>query len=1116
MSIASKLAFQVDKSAQVRGYDIFQDGGVRIGEVTASSVEATVRGTDVYAVDLVLEDDLLGVFCGCPAFAKSGPCKHVWATILTADSKHLLASARGTAKLTITSLDELDKASHEELKDDDEDDDEDEDDDPFFIDPPARRPTATAPPPEATKPKSPPTPLWREQLQLVLQDSRAQAADELGTPWPPGMELAYVICLTDSRRTGALVMTLQSRNRKQNGEWTVFKDFRIAPSQTTRLPDPADSELVSLVLGGQSPYTFTSAYGMGANATLALPIHVAWQVLPRMAAHGRLWIANDVYSKDHKAATWDEGEAWRFWLGIRRNERDLWEITSELRRGDERMGIHEPQLFLPSGLLLSGNRLSRFGDPAAQAWIRSFRSDKVITFMDRDRDEVFRLLLDAPAVPNLDVDPELAFEQRQGQPRFGLRLEEAKTGYQKDRLDAMLLADYGSGFGEVRPGGSRGFWIAEERAYLLRNREAEDAAVQKLQLLGVRWQGREASSGTISAKAMPKLVRELVAAAWHVEAHGQAFRRAGFTGLSVTTGIDWFELHGEVDFDGQSAGLPELLAAAKRGDGMVRLGDGSFGMLPEDWVQRFAPLAALGQPEENHVRFQANQAALLDALLAAQPQVDVDAAFQKVRERIRSFQGVKPAAQPKGFQGKLRDYQLEGLGWIGFLRDYGFGGILADDMGVGKTAQVLAALEERRPGKHGPSLVVAPRSLIFNWMQEAARFTPSLKLLDHTGLQRDVSHIDDYQLVLTTYGTLQRDIAALSRQRFDYVILDEAQAIKNATTVSAKAVRLLQANHRLALSGTPIENHLGELWSLFEFLNPGMLGEAKVLKMSGGLARNPSAETRQLLATALRPYILRRTKQQVARELPEKTEQTIFVELEGEQRRKYEELRDHYRARLLGKVAPDVKGQGNGMKDWNKMKIQVLEALLRLRQAACHPGLLEPKQASETGAKFSTLLDQLQELREEGHKALVFSQFTSLLGLLRQRLDQEGYHYEYLDGQTRDRQACVERFQTDPDCQLFLISLKAGGLGLNLTAAGYVFLLDPWWNPAVEAQAIDRAHRIGQTQNVFAYRLIAKDTVEEKVLELQKTKRELADAILSEDNRLLRDLKREDLELLLS
>ncbi len=339
------------------------------------------------------------------------------------------------------------------------------------------------------------------------------------------------------------------------------------------------------------------------------------------------------------------------------------------------------------------------------------------------------------------------------------------------------------------------------------------------------------------------------------------------------------------------------------------------------------------------------------------------------------------------------------------------------------------------------------------------------------------------------------------------MVLDEAQAVKNAASVSAKATRVLNGRHRLALSGTPIENHLGELWSLFEFLNPGLLSTSTIFNRAG-TGQTLDDETVALLARGLRPFVLRRTKAQVASDLPAKTEQTLYCELERSQRALYDELRTRYRRTLLD--------EGSGQNGFARAKLQVLEALLRLRQAACHPGLLDPRRTDEPSAKLDVLVPRLGEAIDEGHKVLVFSQFTSLLAILRRRLDAQGTSYEYLDGRTRDREARVQRFQTDPACRLFLVSLKAGGLGLNLTAAEYVFLLDPWWNPAVEAQAIDRAHRIGQSRHVFAYRLIARDTVEERVLELQQQKRQLADAILTADDSLMRTLRREDLELLLS
>jgi SNF2 family DNA or RNA helicase len=552
--------------------------------------------------------------------------------------------------------------------------------------------------------------------------------------------------------------------------------------------------------------------------------------------------------------------------------------------------------------------------------------------------------------------------------------------------------------------------------------------------------------------------------------------------------------------------MPRLLAALRRGESTVVLDDGSVGMLPDEWMKKYGLMARMGRMEDDKLRFDRSQVGVLDALLASRPEIEIDKRFEKARDQLVKFEGIEPVAPPKTFTGELREYQKEGLGWLHFLRKFGFGGCLADDMGLGKTVQVLALLAGKRSG---PALVVVPRSLVFNWKQEAARFAPKLKILDHTGTARDRSGagFKDHDLVITTYGTLRNDAATFAAFRFDTCVLDESQAAKNADTETAKAVKLVQANHRLALSGTPIENHLGELWTLFDFLNPGMLGRTAAIGTETIFTRNPDPETRDILAKALRPFILRRTKSEVAKDLPSKTEQTIYCDLEPHQRKLYDELRDHYRRSLLSRV--DTLGLG-------RSKIQVLEALLRLRQAACHPGLIDKKRKAEDCAKLDHLLPQLQEVLEEGHKALVFSQFTSFLDILRPKLKEAGVSFEYLDGRTRDRQERVQRFQTDPECKLFLVSLKAGGVGLNLTAAEYVYLLDPWWNPAVEAQAVDRTHRIGQTKPVFAYRLIARNTVEEKVLALQESKRELADAILGGNNRVIADLKREDLEMLLS
>jgi SNF2 family DNA or RNA helicase len=665
----------------------------------------------------------------------------------------------------------------------------------------------------------------------------------------------------------------------------------------------------------------------------------------------------------------------------------------------------------------------------------------------------------------------------------------------------------------VTPGSATTAFDVERRRLIRRDSAFEQAALTRLSQLGFsrHWDYMLARQHLwIGADQFSNAMRVLIREGWRVEAEGRTFRTAQSMQSEIRSGVDWFELHGAVDFgDGRFVPLPRLLADRAHGDATITLDDGTVGIVPEEWLRRWAGIAGLGEVSGDHVRFKVSQAALLDAALASQPAIRVDERFARTREQLATFSGIGALDAAPSFAGQLRDYQRDALGWFAFLRRFQVGGCLADDMGLGKTVMVLAWLDRlRRERKNtAPSLVVVPRSVVFNWKEEAARFAPKLRVLDFSGAARSTEDLQKYDLVVTTYGAMRRDAVRLTGTEFEYVILDEAQAIKNASTASAKAARLLRASHRLALSGTPIENHLGELWSLFEFLNPGLLGSSATFAKHSLAAAKRDPAAMELLARGLRPFILRRTKAQVAPELPARTELTLHCELQGMQRELYDELREHYRATLLHRIERDGLA---------KSKMHILEALLRLRQAACHSGLVDPRRAGAPSAKFEALLPLLGEVRDEGHKCLVFSQFTSLLALLRMRLDEAGAPYEYLDGQTRDRETRVNRFQNDPDCRLFLISLKAGGLGLNLTAAEYVFLLDPWWNPAVEAQAIDRAHRIGQTRHVFAYRLIAVNTVEEKIAELQATKRDLADAILHADAGLLRELKREDLELLLS
>jgi superfamily II DNA or RNA helicase len=709
---------------------------------------------------------------------------------------------------------------------------------------------------------------------------------------------------------------------------------------------------------------------------------------------------------------------------------------------------------------------------------------------------------------------------------------------------------------------------AEGQRLVRRDPRAEREAMGLAASVGLRQAGDRADLLLLPVKQMGPAVQRLLAAGWNVTADSQRVRFAGPPNLSVRSGIDWFELHGRVRFgEGEGASeatLPEVLAAARRGESTVQLGDGTVGLLPEQWLQQHGMIAALGETHDDHLRFDKAQGVLLSGLAGEEGLAEVDEPFAQLRKRLHEFDAIDPIEPPDALEGELRPYQKQGLGWLEFLRRFELSGILADDMGLGKTVQVLATLAERRPAKTdasvvstsesadaskdtgessggGASLIVAPKSVVFNWLDEAQKFVPHLRVGAYSGTERHgmLDRIDDYDVLVTSYGLLRRDAEALGKLDLDYAVLDEAQAIKNPTSQSAKAARSLKARHRLALTGTPIENHLGDLWSIFEFLNPGMLGASTrfqdLLKAAPDTTDLQDAPPGQKstgledLGRALRPFILRRTKKQVLSDLPTKTEQTIVCQMEPAQRKIYDELRDYYRGSLMQSL------DGAGVQSTATLggsAFMVLEALLRLRQAACHPGLITGEAAgvaaatrngtagAESGEYPSAKLDELQlrlgDVLEEGSKALVFSQFTSMLAIVRKRLEKQGIKYVYLDGQTRNRKDVVQQFQEDPTVQVFLISLKAGGTGLNLTAAEYVFLLDPWWNPAVEAQAIDRAHRIGQTRPVFAYRMICEDTVEQRILQLQQQKRQLAEAVVGGDQSLLRQLTRDDLEQLLA
>ncbi len=582
--------------------------------------------------------------------------------------------------------------------------------------------------------------------------------------------------------------------------------------------------------------------------------------------------------------------------------------------------------------------------------------------------------------------------------------------------------------------------------------------------------------------------------------------------LNVSSGIDWFDLEADISFGKEKVGLIDFLEAIENHETFIKLNNGKIGVIPKEWISKLAGLTGFLKKENNQgkVRALTSQIEIVESLFELSDKFSADKKYNEIKEKFKKFQGISEYSLPKGLKGELRNYQRAGYNWLNFLREFSFGGCLADEMGLGKTIQVLALLlKEKETNRKKHSLIVVPKSLIFNWIAEIKKFTPSLSYYVHHGGERRKNLKEEASdVIITTYGTLRRDINLLKNKNFHYIILDESQNIKNFSSKNALCTYKLKGRYRLALTGTPIENNYFDLWSQFLFLNPGFLGSRHYFKDKFLDAENSEnvSEKVSKLKRMITPFVLMRKKNMVAKELPEKQIITHYCEMENEQREAYEALKKKYRLEIKESI------EANG---FMKSRFKILEGLLRLRQACNSPKLIT-EDFNCSSIKIEILITKLKELIGGGHKVLIFSSFVKMLNLVRKRLILEGINFSYLDGKTNNREEIVNEFQNNKDISAFLISIKAGGFGLNLTAADYVFIIDPWWNPAVEMQAIDRTHRIGQENKVFVYKLIAKDTIEEKILELQEKKKDAVEKVLSCDEDFFKKLTPETINYLLS
>jgi hypothetical protein len=583
--------------------------------------------------------------------------------------------------------------------------------------------------------------------------------------------------------------------------------------------------------------------------------------------------------------------------------------------------------------------------------------------------------------------------------------------------------------------------------------------------------------------------------------------------VQVISGINWFNTIINARFGKRKATLKHLHKAIRNKTKFVQLDDGTLGILPNEWIQRFADYFAAGEIAEDDMlrTSKMNYASIAQLYEDHMLDEEVKEELQTYQHKLASFNTISQVEVPADLHAELRHYQREGLNWLNFLDDFNFGGCLADDMGLGKTIQIIAfILSQRQKVSRNTNLLVVPTSLIFNWQAEVSKFAPSLKLYTIYGADRvkSIVHFDDYEVILTSYGTLLADVNYLKDYKFNYIFLDESQNIKNPESQRYKAVRLLQARNRIAITGTPIENNTFDLYSQLSFACPGLLGSKQYFKdiYSQPIDMFKVSRRAAELQRKIKPFVLRRTKQEVAGELPDKTEMVVYCEMQAEQRKIYDAYEKEFREFISATTQDRLP----------KSAMHVLKGLTKLRQICDSPLLLNgDKLPGNASAKIDTLMEQIQG-KSPQHKILVFSQFVSMLDLIRLELQAKNIGHAYLTGSTRNREAVVNDFQNNTETRVFLISLKAGGTGLNLTAADYVYLVDPWWNPAIENQAIDRAYRIGQKKNVVAVRLICPDTIEEKMMQLQETKRDLSQTLISSDTEVFKALNKDDLLTLLS
>lgn len=1046
-----------------RGESYYLNGLVEFIEVNNSHATFEVEGKDVYHVRLSLSvNGSIVMRCTCPFFKSGENCKHIWASALKADSLALYSRMQH--------LPTLDKTK-----------------------------SGTIP--------------WQEHLQSVQRKFQVRYEHRndqnllMAKAGAPKVG-SYSIDLQASLEKGQIFLNLYSQDRLKSGDLGVLKSAELSHAKIQLYENPREREFLWDLLGRTETISSLTSYSQINNRVSALYLAMGHSdaILKKISEAGllcrnkkKLTRYYGAYDKPEIIPYSYNPQVWSFHLQLTPTEQGYF-LSGYLRNSENLVqelvnveGTIDHFVFFEDALCRSDLSAHVIWFELIKAKPLFIGESELESFL-----EYYWSHVGTPPPP-IDLPHEISLTEVQGtQPKIHLTFSMEKN---QGVFSGKLSFDYNGKIVDFNSG--EFVYLLGTREKIIRDLELEQKALDQLLTLEPEVSEDPTVQGYFSESLFLKVAEKAIDWGWEVFARDQKIQIGQNFHLDVTSGVDWFDIEANFQFGSESLRLPQLLSTLRSGQRIVPLGNGSVGILPEQWLQRFTPVLGVAKATDSGLRLNRIQALFFSAMQTDNSALSDNRKFQNLRDIIKDLQTLTPAKVDKKLKGQLRGYQKKGLAWLQLIAQHQLGGILADDMGLGKTIQVLALLSRQSSESKLPSLVLAPKSLIYNWKSETEKFAPHLKVLPYAGSSRHtmLEKLNQHDLVVTTYQTLRNDIEFIQKIPFQYLILDEAHFLKNSQSQITMATKLINAERKVALTGTPVENSLMDLFSIMSVVNPGLVTESQAQRWS----KEVEPAKIQTLAKALSPFILRRTKEQVLKDLPEKSEQILYCELSAQERTKYDELKSYYWSQLSGKI--ESKGLA-------KSKIEVLEALLRLRQAACHQGLLDQNRTLARSSKFDLVLENLETLIKDGHKVLIFSQFTSLLNLFSKELNSLKIKYEYLDGQTNDRAERVAHFQNDPYCQVFLLSLKAGGVGLNLTAADYVFILDPWWNPASEAQAIDRAHRIGQSKKVFAYKVIAKDTVEEKILALQDKKKKLAKAVVSDESNVLKNLQMEDLKTL--